>query len=366
MPGQAASPPPPIVPRGVAVVTHGYGWTFADAHGKTLYTSERDLKKPGGSNCNGDCAERWPPLAAATDAMSLGNWSIIQRDDGSKQWAYRGAPVYTYVVDRPDGTTFGDGFGQVWHLARENIRLPADAEILSTTLGETLADARGFTLYFQSKEADCVQVCRQTWTPFAAPFLGNSMDDWSVTIRPDGIHQWAYRGHPLFLYEGDIVARETNGQGQGGVWQAMVLEPAAPLPAWVTIQGSDAGALYADARGATIYTHTLKPGTCPQGDCVTQEWKPVLAVGASTAATKADVGNALYVGISSGSWSTTRLSNGMAQWTYKGQPLFTNVYDRRPGEFRGIRYGGDRSYAAIMVNGEIMPGVKGDGSSFLQ
>jgi predicted lipoprotein with Yx(FWY)xxD motif len=300
------------------------------------------------------------------DAVSLGSWSTISREDGSKQWAYRGAPVYTYVVDRPEGTTFGDGFGQVWHLARETIRLPTDARVVATNLGELLADARGFTLYFQSKEFACIKECLKTWTPFAAPFLANPLDNWSVTVRPDGIHQWAYRGRPLFLYEGDIVARETNGQGRGGLWQAMVLEPAPPLPAWVTIQGSDAGALYADARGATIYTHTLKPGACEIGDCITQEWKPVLAVAAGKSPTKADVGNALYLAAPSGSWSTTRRADGTEQWTYKGQPLFTNVNDRRPGEFRGIRYGGDRSYAAIMVNAEIMPGVKGDGSSFLQ
>src|SRR3954452_8079528 len=65
------------------------GKTLVDASGMTLYTFDKDAD--GKSACNGPCAKNWPPLAAATGAASC-SWSIITREDGSKQWAYKGKP----------------------------------------------------------------------------------------------------------------------------------------------------------------------------------------------------------------------------------------------------------------------------------
>ena len=51
------------------------------------------------------------------------------------------------------------------------------------------------------------------------------------------------------------------------------------------------------------------------------------------------------------------MQDGKLQWTYKGNKLYTNVLDTRPGDFKGIRFGGDRSWSAIMRDGEPMQGV---------
>jgi predicted lipoprotein with Yx(FWY)xxD motif len=61
------------------------GKVLTDAKGMTLYTFDRDA--PGKSNCNGQCAQNWPPLLASADAKPSGKWSVITRDDGAKQWA---------------------------------------------------------------------------------------------------------------------------------------------------------------------------------------------------------------------------------------------------------------------------------------
>src|SRR6185436_6878828 len=66
--------------------------TLTDAKGMTLYTFDRDAG--GKSACNGPCATNWPPLAATADAKAHGEWTVIARDDGSKQWAYNGKPLY--------------------------------------------------------------------------------------------------------------------------------------------------------------------------------------------------------------------------------------------------------------------------------
>ncbi len=85
--------------------------------GMTLYTFDRDPAGGGKSACNGPCAANWPPLTAAADARGQGDWSVITRDDGSRQWAYKGKPLYYWVKDTKPGDRTGDGFNQVWHTA---------------------------------------------------------------------------------------------------------------------------------------------------------------------------------------------------------------------------------------------------------
>ena len=98
------------MPAGVQARKLDNGTTvLADAKGMTLYTFAKDAA--GKSACTGGCATNWPPLAAAADAKPMGEWTVITRDDGSKQWAYKGQPLYTWVKDTKPGETTGDGVG---------------------------------------------------------------------------------------------------------------------------------------------------------------------------------------------------------------------------------------------------------------
>src|SRR5690606_40092688 len=67
------------------------GEALVDSSGKALYTYDKDAD--GKSNCNDKCAQNWPPLAAKADAEAEGDWTIVKRDDGSSQWAYKGKPL---------------------------------------------------------------------------------------------------------------------------------------------------------------------------------------------------------------------------------------------------------------------------------
>jgi len=91
------------------------GKALVDAKGMTLYTFDRDAA--GKSNCNGQCAQNWPPLMAASGAAASGDWSVVTRDDGAKQWAYKGKPLYLWVKDTKPGEVTGDGVNNVWHIA---------------------------------------------------------------------------------------------------------------------------------------------------------------------------------------------------------------------------------------------------------
>jgi predicted lipoprotein with Yx(FWY)xxD motif len=101
---------------GARVATTSIGPTLVDAKGMTLYTFGNDTI-PRKSMCVGQCAGTWPPLAAAANAQAMGDWTIVTRDDGTKQWAYKGKPLYTYRNDAKPGDVMGNGRGK-WAAAR--------------------------------------------------------------------------------------------------------------------------------------------------------------------------------------------------------------------------------------------------------
>jgi predicted lipoprotein with Yx(FWY)xxD motif len=105
------------MPAGVKVEKTALGPVLADSKGMTLYTFDKDAT-PGKSACNGQCAQNWPPLAAKAAAKPMGDWTVVTRDDGSKQWAYKGKPLYTWVKDSKPGDTSGEGVNNVWHVAK--------------------------------------------------------------------------------------------------------------------------------------------------------------------------------------------------------------------------------------------------------
>lgn len=93
------------------------GEILTDADGMTLYTFDNDAG--GMSNCYDDCAVKWPPLAADEGAMAEGEFTLVERNDGTMQWAYKGEPLYLWVNDQKPGDMTGDGVGGVWHVAKE-------------------------------------------------------------------------------------------------------------------------------------------------------------------------------------------------------------------------------------------------------
>lgn len=100
----------------VTTVSTDKGDVLAGENGMTLYTFQKDT--PGVSNCYQGCAANWPPLLAGQGDMADGAYSIIDRTDGTKQWAKDGKPLYFWVQDHKKGDTTGDGVNGVWDVAR--------------------------------------------------------------------------------------------------------------------------------------------------------------------------------------------------------------------------------------------------------
>jgi predicted lipoprotein with Yx(FWY)xxD motif len=70
---------------------------LVDAAGMTVYTFDKDVANSGKSAC--------------LDAVS--------RDDGSKQLAYKGKPLYLFAGDKKAGDRNGDNVKDIWHVVKD-------------------------------------------------------------------------------------------------------------------------------------------------------------------------------------------------------------------------------------------------------
>ena len=90
---------------------------IADAKGMTLYVFDKDVG--GKPSCYDACAAKWPPYLGKADAKLTEGWTLVDRTDGTKQWAYDGKPMYYFAGDKAKGDMAGDGMGGVWHEIKE-------------------------------------------------------------------------------------------------------------------------------------------------------------------------------------------------------------------------------------------------------
>jgi predicted lipoprotein with Yx(FWY)xxD motif len=104
-----SSAPPVKVTAGVLVT----------GSGMTLYTFDKDVQASGRSSCNGQCAVTWPPLMASADAKPVGDYTLIAREGGGQQWAYKGKPLYTFIGDQNPNDMRGKGMNGVWQVATQ-------------------------------------------------------------------------------------------------------------------------------------------------------------------------------------------------------------------------------------------------------
>ena len=88
-----------------------------DSKGMTLYIFDKD--QGGVSACYDACATKWPPYLGKADDKLTEGWTLVDRTDGTKQWAYDGKPMYYFAGDKKVGDMMGDGMGGVWHVIKE-------------------------------------------------------------------------------------------------------------------------------------------------------------------------------------------------------------------------------------------------------
>lgn len=355
---------------------------YADHRGHTLYTYEKD--EPGKSRCVNECAQKFVPVEPLEDASPVGDWSIIERDDGRRQWAYLDRPLYTYVEDADPGSLFGnsaarfgarrkDGFGNIvgggrrgsgvrasqedkpappgWQPAlfyskRMQRDVPTGigvAEVLDAA-ALTLIDYRGHTAYvFAGSAAEEEKATASgQWVPVVAPALAVSKGDFSTVARKDGRTQWRYKGKPLYTYREDLKPGDAYGTGQG--WQVAAIHRHF-VPENVTVQRtSSQGLVWATAEGKTLYKrdgHIYQSGGgrslhrgAPQRPAVGRD----IGVNAQCEGKCAELWTPFLAPQDAkpqGYWDVYTRADGTKQWAYQGYALWTYAEDERPGDMLG-------------------------------
>ena len=259
----AAPTPTTSAPQAtLRVASSGLGSILVDAQGRTLYTFSADSGTT--SACTGACATPWPPLPTngAPTAGTGANVSLlgtIKRSDGTTQVTYNRHPVYTFVKDQKAGDTNCQGvmaFGGTWSVVspagtqvsakspspatptpptttKPQPAHPASVAVARTSLGNVLVDAQGLSLYMFSPDtattSACSGACATFWPPVkvsGAPTAGSGTNASLLgTIkRSDGSTQVTYNHHPLYTFQKDVKAGDTNGQGVvafGGGWHVL-------------------------------------------------------------------------------------------------------------------------------------------------
>jgi predicted lipoprotein with Yx(FWY)xxD motif len=235
---EGAATLPVKTPVGFAVkeVTDAAGVVLVDARdrvlAKVLYTFSGDFAADQ-RVCEAQAKEcpAFVPVEASQLAISnVPDWTIVDRRDGIRQWAYKGQPLYSYDGDRVIGDVHGVNQDPRWQLASVNQHYwpPNVGYRDDQTQGKLLTTDKGFTLYARDLNAfitigtrvahdypyrprvgrmtrndPCLEACEKKWKPYLAPAGAQPTGYWGVNLLPNGKRQWTYKDFALFTYVGD-------------------------------------------------------------------------------------------------------------------------------------------------------------------
>ena len=91
-----------------------------------------------------------------------------------------------------------------------------------TSIGPVLVAPDGRTLYIYDNDekgvSNCSGLCAAAWPPLLAPDSAHATDPFTAITRSGGDKQWAYNGQPLYLYIGDSMPGDVDGDGVDSVW----------------------------------------------------------------------------------------------------------------------------------------------------
>lgn len=365
---------------------------YADAKGMALYTFDAD--KPNQSSCYEECARAWPPFIVSRGAKPFGEWSVLKRKDGRKQWSYQGKPLYTYAKDTVVGDPTGVPKPKELSLAEvlgkgkdkktdKKADAPAPAQPASATEtpkeessgpwrlaayslaqiltphgikvdevpdanGEALVDADSMTLYTFDGDPNqdnpaCGTSCASPWTPLAAAQLANPVGDFTLIDRKDGMRQWAYKGKALYRFAEDLVFGDAKGIGADERWQVALVKRFY-LPPQVRVQHSfGRGYVLTTPDGMTLYRRNsygfeLRGHSLPKGVPVMPEMGRVIGTRSCDAqCMKTWIPlEAPRGALANGFWEVLTQAGGKKQWSYKGYALYRYAGDRQPGDFLGV------------------------------
>lgn len=220
-------------------VTDANAVVIIDDEARVLYAYDGDVNKDG-RTCgvaSAICAG-FNPVEAPVMAKPIGDWTIIDRRDGIRQWRYKNKPLYIFEGDRIPGDVHGEGVDKRWRLAViYSYFLPSNVKFREDLgRGRHMVTEKGMTLYRRDhkafnnassqfaheipyrprvgrliREVACDARCREYWKPHLAPANAQPSGYWGVHVLPDGAKQWTYKDYALYTYVGDKEPGDMTG-----------------------------------------------------------------------------------------------------------------------------------------------------------
>jgi predicted lipoprotein with Yx(FWY)xxD motif len=225
------------------------GQALIDSNERTIYSFSGKLREAK------DLSYDWVPVQAPSLAQNVGNFSVLVRSDGQRQWMMNGRPLYTYRRDWVLGDANGRSVDSRIQVAVVMpYFLPAAVDILPDERRGGLMVVRGTGQALYTRDmafvdgeggqntrgargnpfkgqvigtTACEGECTKSWTPLAAPNDAVPSGYWSVFTRSDGQKQWAYQGFALYSMNKDKPG-QINGQNEYHFTVAMTTQEKLP------------------------------------------------------------------------------------------------------------------------------------------
>ena len=161
---------------------------------------------------------RWTPAALAIPALLLAAC-------GSSTSPGSASSSMSTKSSTSSGMTGKSKSGSSGMMAASNATLMK----VKTRIGPVLANSKGFTLYWYSKDTSMTSACTGGCATAWPPLIGTPKAAMGVRLtgklaaitRAGGLTQATYKGHPLYTYAGDTAPGQVKGNGLGGVWHAL-------------------------------------------------------------------------------------------------------------------------------------------------
>lgn len=166
---------------------------------------------------------RWAPAVLAIPALLLAACGSSTSPSTASGTGAASA-MSTKSMPTKSSSMGGSGMSSAAQAALEKIK---------TSAGPVLADAKGFTVYWYAKDtrmsSACTGSCATAWPPVTGKptaVMGvRLVGKFGTITRANGVLQATYKGHPLYTYAGDSAPGQAKGNGLGGVWHVLKVNP---------------------------------------------------------------------------------------------------------------------------------------------
>lgn len=399
----------PMPPGFQVIISELEGPMFADANGRTLYKWPKDALRNGDAgeiegkptcedhvyrenaglmspypaglelpeaDTRPSCTQMWPPVFASADAKPVGKWTIVDRTDGKKQWAYDKWSLYTSVLDKKPGDAIGGSSmfklsegGAIRVPVSPEPNVPSQFKVVSTMKGRLVVLDEGKSIYTFSgdkrNKSACQNECLETFSPVLAADYARPVGEWTTFERAPGIKQWSFRGRPVYTHPNDAKGGSQDGSDIPG-WENVYTQHTPPPPKGFVLKDTMIGVVLGDSNGKTIYRYTCTDDALDQLACdypeAPQVYRFVVCGGgdvarclkafpyvqaAAGAKVEGPVWSTMYIDPATGKRAAAGQPGALNVWAFRERPVYTYEGDRGPtdinahawGEFNGQRNG---------------------------